>query len=190
MQELKFKIFDSPGKENTKETLELAKINADLLNIKKIVIASTGGYTINQAISIFDPSIYKLIVVTHNYGFREGLEQEFPEKLRDELEKQGIKVITGVLAFSGVGSALLRKYQQYDTTAMFSRLIRTIMCQGIKVVMEIVLMACDAGAVDVGEDVISIAGTGRGADTCCLINSTSTRLFEKLHVKAILAKPI
>jgi len=96
MQELKFNIFDSPGKQNTKETLELAKINADLLNIKKIVIASTGGYTINQAISIFDPSIYKLIVVTHNYGFREGLEQEFPEKLRDELEKQGIKVITGV----------------------------------------------------------------------------------------------
>ena len=189
MQELKFKIFESPG-ENTKDTLELAKFNADLLNIKKICIASTKGDTINQAIKIFDPSIYELIVVTHNYGFREGLEQEFPEKLRNELERQGIKVITGVLAFSGVGSSLLRKYQQYDSTTMFARLIRTVFCQGIKVVMEIVLMACDAGAVDVGEDVISIAGTGRGADTCCLIKSSSTRLFEKLRVKAILAKPM
>ena len=64
------------------------------------------------------------------------------------------------------------------------------MCQRIKVVMEIVLMACDAGSVDVGEDVIAIAGTGRGADTCCLIKSTSTRLFEKLRIKAILAKPL
>ena len=189
MPELKFKIFNSPGKENTKETLELAKYNADLLNIKKIVIASTGGYTISQAISIFDPSIYKLIVVTHNYGFREGLEQEFQEKLRYELEKQGIKVITGVLAFSGVGSSLLRKYQQYDSTTMFASLISTVMCQGIKVVMEIVLMACDAGAVDVGEDVISVGGTGRGADTCCLIKSTSTRLFEKLRIKTFLVKP-
>ena len=190
MQGLKFKIFDSPGKENTKETLELAKYNADLLNIKKIVIASTRGDTINQAITIFSSTIYELIVVTHNYGFREGLEQEFPETLRNELEKQGIKVITGVLAFSGVGSSLLRKYQQYDSTTMFARLIRTVMCQGIKVVMEIVLMACDAGAVDVGEDVISIAGTGRGADTCCLIKSASTRLFENLRVKVILAKPM
>ena len=190
MPDLKFKIFDSPGKGNTKETLELAKINADLLNIKKIVIASTRGDTINQAIKIFKTSIYVLIVVTHNFGFREGLEQEFPEKLRNDLEKQGIKVITGVLAFSGVGSSLLRKYQQYDCTTMFARLIRTIMCQGIKVVMEIVLMACDAGAVAVGEDVISIAGTGRGADTCCLIKAASTRLFENLRVKAILAKPM
>jgi len=190
MQELKFIIFDSPGKENTKETLELAKYNADLLNIKKIVIASTRGDTITQAISIFDPSIYKMIVVTHNYGLREGSEQEFPEKLRSELEQQGIKVITGVLAFSGVGSSLLRKYQQYDSTTMFAQLIRTIICQGIKVVMEIILMACDAGAVEVGEDVIAVGGTGRGADTCCLIKSASTRLFEKLRVKAILAKPI
>ena len=190
MPELKFKIFDSTGKENTKETLELAKWNADLLNIKKIVIASTRGDTIREAIKIFNPSIYKLIVVTHNYGFSEGLEQEFPEKLRNELEKQGIKVITGVLAFSGVGSSLLREYHQYDSTTMFARLIRTIMCQGIKVVMEIVLMACDAGAIKVGEDVISIAGTGSGADTCCLIKSASTRLFENLRVKAILAKPI
>ncbi len=190
MLELKFQVFDHPGEENTNATLKLAKYNADLLNIKKIVIASTGGYTISQAISIFDPSIYKLIVVTHNYGFKEGLEQEFPEKLRKELEKQGIKVITGVLAFSGVGSSLLRKYQQYDSTTMFARLIRTVMCQGIKVVMEIILMACDAGMISVGEDVIAVAGTGRGADTCCLIKSTSTRLFENLRVKAILAKPI
>ena len=190
MPELKFKIFDSPGKENTKETLELAKINADLLDIKKIILASTTGGTINQAIKIFDPTIYDLIVITHNYGFRKGSEQEFPEKLRNDLQKQNIKIITGVLAFSGVGSSLLRKYQQYDSTAMFSRLIRTIICQGIKVVMEIVLMACDAGAIKVGEDVISIAGTGRGADTCCLIKSASTRLFEDLRVKAILAKPL
>lgn len=190
MLELKFQVFDHPGEENTNATLKLAKCNADLLNIKKIIIASTKGRVANQAIKIFDPSIYELIVVTHNYGFREGLEQEFPEQLRNELEKQGIKVITGVLAFSGVGSSLLRKYQQYDNTTMFARLIRTVMCQGIKVVMEIVLMACDAGVVDVGEDVISIAGTGRGADTCCLIKSTSTRLFEKLRIKAILAKPM
>ena len=190
MKDLIFKIFDTPGKENTKETLELAKKNADILEIKKIVIASTTGYTIEQAIKVFDPAIYDLIVVTHNYGFKEDVEQEFPENLRNKLENERIKIITGVLAFSGVGSALLRKYQQYDTTSMFSRLIRTIICQGIKVALEIVLMACDSGVVKLGEDVIAVGGTGRGADTCCLITATSTRLFEKMRVKAILAKPV
>ena len=108
MSELKFLVFDHPGKENTNATLELAKINADLLGINRIVIVSTSGDTISQAVKIFNLSKYELIVVTHNYGFRDGLEQEFPEKLRNELEKQGIKIITGVLAFSGVGIKYLQ----------------------------------------------------------------------------------
>ena len=41
MPELKFLVFDHPGKENTNATLELAKINADLLGINWIVIAAT-----------------------------------------------------------------------------------------------------------------------------------------------------
>jgi len=38
--------------------------------------------------------------------------------------------------------------------------------------------------------VICIGGTGRGADTVCLIKPMPTSMFDKLRVKAILAKPL
>ncbi len=189
MSELEFRAYEESGPENTEETLRVAKKNADKLGIKKIVMASTWGGTIEKALDIFDPEEYELIVVTHNYGFKEGLDQEFPKEKREELMKKGVCVVTGTLAFSGVQSAITRKYKAWDLTGMFARLVRTIIGDGIKVTMEIALMGCDAGTIDVGEDVISIAGTGKGADTCCLIKGSSSRLLENLKVKAIFCKP-
>ena len=43
--------------------------------------------------------------------------------------------------------------------------------QGMKVCCEIVMEACDAGLVPENEEVIAVAGTGRGADTVCIIRS-------------------
>jgi len=64
------------------------------------------------------------------------------------------------------------------------------MGQGIKVGMEMAMMAVDNGHVEAGEDVLTISGTGRGADTCCWITGASSRYFDKLRVKAIFTKPI
>jgi hypothetical protein len=41
--------------------------------------------------------------------------------------------------------------------------------QDMKVVVEIVAMEADAGAIPVDADVIAIAGSGRGADTAVVI---------------------
>lgn len=189
MPDLKYALFNKPGAENTLPSLKLAKENADLLGIKKIVVASTTGSTIKAAIDIINPAEYEIICVTHSFGWNEATYQEFPGDLRSELEKKGVNFVSGVLAFSGVDSALLRKFQTFDFVSMFARLVRITMCDGLKVAMEIALMACDAGLTKIGEDVIVVAGTGHGADTCCLIKSASTRMFDLLRVKAILAKP-
>ena len=189
MANLSFTLFDKPGADNTRSTLELAKNNADRLGLKKIIVASTSGTTIKAATDVFDPKNYEIICVTHSYGWNENTYQEFPDPLRTELEKMGVKFVSGVLAFSGVDSALLRKFQSFDFVSMFARLVRITMCDGLKVAMEIALMTCDAGFTKIGEDVIAVAGTGHGADTCCLIRSSSTRMFDLLRVKAILAKP-
>ena len=99
-------------------------------------------------------------------------------------------MVSSTLAFSGVGSALLRKFQHFDGIALFSKLLRETMGQGIKVGMEMALMAVDNGQVETGENVLTISGTGRGADTCCWITGASSRYFDKLRVKAIFAKPL
>ncbi|RLG89946.1 MAG: hypothetical protein DRO36_06925, partial [Candidatus Hecatellales archaeon] len=87
MIERKVVYFEHAGEENTLNTLKIAKERADELGIKEIIVASTTGYTAKEAVKIFDPNKYKLIIVTHMTGFIEPGFQEFPDELRKELEK-------------------------------------------------------------------------------------------------------
>ena len=66
---------------------------------------------------------------------------------------------------------------------------RLIFGRGMKVACEISLMAADAGLVRTGEDVITIAGTGSGADTALVLSPVNSRDFFDLRVKEILCKP-
>jgi hypothetical protein len=55
--------------------------------------------------------------------------------------------------------------------------------------VEITLMATDAGLILVDQDVVAIAGTGKGADTALRIKpANSARLFD-LRIKEVIATP-
>ncbi|WP_309492426.1 hypothetical protein [Candidatus Hecatella orcuttiae] len=59
--------------------------------------------------------------------------------------------------------------------------------------MEIALMAADAGAIPLNREVVTIAGSDRGADTVLIVRpSTSGRFFDKkkgLEIREIVAMP-
>lgn len=63
----------------------------------------------------------------------------------------------------------------------------------MKVAAEILMMATDAGAIPAGEDVASIAGTGKGADTAVIVRSChSDDFFDKekgIEFREIIAMP-
>jgi hypothetical protein len=59
----------------------------------------------------------------------------------------------------------------------------------MKVVVEIVAMAADAGVIPTDKDVVSIGGTGKGADTALLIKPANAARFFDLKIKEIIAKP-
>jgi hypothetical protein len=59
----------------------------------------------------------------------------------------------------------------------------------MKVCFEITVMAADAGAIPIGENVIAVAGQGGGADTAIVIKSANTTNFFDLDVQEIIAKP-
>jgi hypothetical protein len=63
------------------------------------------------------------------------------------------------------------------------------MGQGMKVVIEISVMAADAGLVRTDEDIIAIGGSGRGADTAAVLKPVNSNDFFDLKVKEILCKP-
>jgi len=184
--------FEKGGPQNTNKALEIAKKYADQFNIKDILIASTTGTTASKALEIFNPKKYNIIIITHSYYFI-GLKnrQEFPEDLMENLREQGLKVFTATHAMTGIERSMRKSLNQWLPIEIFAKYLRTNFSQGVKVCMEIASMAVDGGLIsDLEKDIICIGGTGRGADTVCLIKAMPTSFFDQLRVKAILAKPL
>ena len=189
---LEVTYFENGGPHNTDKALEIAKRYVDEFSIKDIIIASTTGMTAEKALKIFPPSKYNTIIITHSYYFA-GLDkkQEFPEELRVKLTAEGLKIFTTTHALAAVSRSFRISLKQWMPVEIMAKYLRENFSQGVKVCMEIASMAADAGLIsDIQKDVICIGGTGRGADTVCLIKSMPTSMFDKLRVKAILAKPL
>jgi hypothetical protein len=64
-----------------------------------------------------------------------------------------------------------------------------VVAVGLKVAVECVLMAADAGAIDIHGEVIAVGGTAGGADTVCVIRPAHTANFFDLQVREIVAMP-
>jgi len=184
--ELNAVYFENPGSENTEAVLHIARQRAEKLGIKNIIIASTNGDTAVKAMEVFQG--LRVIVVTHVTGFRGPNTQEFTEENRRIIESKGGLVLTTDHAFSGLSRAMRSKYNMHVLGEVIADTLR-IFGQGMKVTCEIVLMAADAGLVRTDEDVISIGGTGKGADTAVVLAPVNTRNFFDLKVKEILCKP-
>ena len=179
--EEKIVYFEEPGADNTEETLRLAGERAKAREVSTIILASTRGDTARLAAARFAGTNIKLVVVPHQYGF--GERQRFPRELVSELESQGHCVFFGTMLFhtdSLVGN---------NTPAVLATLLRTF-CQGMKVCLEIIMMATDGGCVALGERVIAVSGTGRGADTAVVATASSSNRLSDLHVTEIICKPL
>lgn len=191
MVELKVTYFEKAGKHNTEETLKIAKNVADERGIKDIIIASTVGETGVQAADIFPTKNFNLVVVTHSYGFMKNIRQELDDNNRNILEKKNVKILSATHALSGVERAFRSglKPPIWFPVELIAKTIRSVFGEGIKVCMEISMMAADAGLIDIEKDVICIAGTGRGADTAVILKPAYSSDFLKMKVREILCKP-
>lgn len=178
--------FESPCEQNTDETLRIAKEEALKRGIKYVVVASTWGGTAKKASEVFAGTGINLIIITLNTGFREPGKQDFDLNLKKELEAKGIKVHTGTMVLRNLGRSI-KNILGYCQEELVNTTLR-IFGQGTKVCVEIAASACDAGLVP-PEDIITVAGTGKGADTAILIKANSSNNFFEMKVKEYLAKP-
>ncbi|GAI93587.1 unnamed protein product, partial [marine sediment metagenome] len=62
--------------------------------------------------------------------------------------------------------------------------------QGMKVCVEITMMACDGGCIKMGDKVIVIAGTGSGADFAVVATAAPSNMVTSLRINEIICKPI
>lgn len=204
--------FENRGEQNTDKTLELAKVRALERNVKQVVVASTRGITGVKAAEAFKDTGIEVIIVTHQTGHIGAGVQQLTDENRKKLESLDITIVTGSDALEGgVGLGITRR-QTTDATrptpetqgmaSLIRRMNPTIppvvrivasvlrlFCQGMKVAVEVTLMAADAGVIPVDHVVVAIAGTGRGADTAIVIQPANTTNFLDLDIHEIIAKP-
>ena len=186
--ELKTLVFEEAGPHNTDATLQVAKERALALGIQQVVVASSHGNTARKTHTLFAPEGIRVIAVSICHS-RESKGWTMSAQTKAELAGLGVVVHTGLHALGGgVGSAFSEKYGGRapeeivrDTLYCFS--------QGMKVAVECLLMAADAGLLDMGQEVIAIAGTDSGADTAIVCKPAYPRTFHALEIREVLAKP-
>jgi len=186
MTERKIWYFPEIDEKNTELTLKAAKKRAEEAGVKNIIVSSTRGGTALKALEYFQG--YNVIVVTHVAGFREPGKIEMSDETVQKIKDMGGKVLTTVHTFGGIASAISKKFSTLESPMLVANVLR-MFGQGMKVVVETVYMAADAGLLPMDEEVISIAGTGKGCDTAVLVKPAHSGNMFELYVREIIAKP-
>lgn len=178
--------FFEVGDTNTSRTLELAKDRAQKLGIRTILVASSSGATGALAAEFFQD--FDVIVVSHSAGFREANMQELTDDNRKKIDVHRAKILTATHVFGGVNRAIRRKFNTYQVDEIIASTLR-IFGQGMKVVIEIALMAADAGLVRTDTPVLCIAGTNSGADTAVVLIPAYSQSFFEIGILDIICLP-
>jgi hypothetical protein len=152
--------YEEGGEELTEMTLKASLEAAKELDIKKVIVASNRGVTGVKAAEMFKDSGIKVIVVGHQMGFPVPKVQQFKPENWEKIEALGGVINLG----TDVVTNSIRRRQKLGHSPM-SIICQTLISHKVKVNVEIVAKACDAGLVLPGDKVISIAGSHLGADT-------------------------
>lgn len=180
--------FEKAGRENTNECLQIVKDAIWDFGYKHVVLASTSGDCGILFSEALKESGINLIVVTHCAGFKEPNSDEMSAEARQRIANAGAKISTGTMITHSLEAAFTAKFSGLYPGLIVAQALRRF-GEGSKVCCEMVMMASDAGLVPEGEEIIAVAGTGRGADTVLLVKSAVSKRFFDLKVLEVLAKP-
>ena len=189
--------FEKPGPQNTEETIMAVSKRVEELNIKHILVATRVGETALRVGEFFKDSGLNIVAIAHQFGYVKPGEWLIDDKIQKNLQELGVKLFTGTMPLTMLGK-LYRpdwkpgaKYSNYITMFPFDVMADTLkmFSQGMKVCVEIVVMAADMGLIPINEEVVSIAGTRKGADTAVVIKPAHIHEIYNLRIVEIIAKP-
>ena len=183
--------FDAPGAANTRDAARFAVDRAKDLKVHTILVASSSGETAKVFFDAMKGTGLSLVVVTHVMGFSKPGEWEFDRATAEDLRRQGVVIVTGTHALSGLERAISRSKNLGGSsrTEAIAEALRRVVAVGLKVAVECVLIAADQGAIGIDKEVIAVGGTATGADTVCVIRPANTASFFDLQVREIVAMP-
>ena len=159
-------LFEKPGKQNAQAAIGVACAKAKELDAR-LVVASTGGETALLALREL-----------RRLGVEGGL----------VVEAAGVPIVFATHVLSGVERSLSNKFTGVYPAEVIAHTLR-MFGQGVKVCVECAVMALDAGLLPYGKPVVCLGGTGRGADTACLITPAHGNDVLSTKVHEIYCKP-
>lgn len=179
--------FNLPGKQNTQEVISLALAAAKEQGITGFVVSSNSGSSALQ-LSQAAPAGSKIVCVTHVAGFKNPGEIEISPRARDELSTAGVEVLMTTHVLSGAERGLSKAFGGIYPIEIMAASLR-MFGQGVKVCVEISVMALDAGMIAYGEPVIALSGTSRGLDTAIIIRPSHASSIIDTKIDTIICKP-
>jgi len=187
--------FNKIGPQNTKKAIECAVKRLREKDIKIVLVASSSGETALKVVKAMRDLKVKIIVVTlaakceliKAPGF--SVEKNKQEKNFKELKKLGIQILRTSHALSGVERSVKERWGTAGPVLLLGDALR-ILCDGVKVGVEITVMAADSGLIPFGENIMTIAGTNKGADTVMIVKPAGMNNFFDFAIREIICKLI
>ena len=168
------RYFERPGAKNTEAVLEAVSRRLDEGDVRTVVVASTSGKT---GLSFVKALREKARVVVVSY-------ERIRPKIREEMLSSGGVVI------EEADLPLHKRGMDKIRSALY------MLGQGLKVAVEVILIAVDEGVVKPKQEVIGVGGTEKGADTAIVAKAASSKdmlgpdFRKRLEIREILAMPL
>ena len=185
--------FENTAKcaENTRTVVSTVERYLAAHPVKHVVAASCTGY-VGAKFAPLKQSHAKLNVVAVKMA--PAIDKLYNVKVSPAhvrtMQEAGVTFLGGTHVLTGGADRALRaKFQGYPPTAIVAETLY-LFSQGMKVAVEIIAMACDAGVLPEGVEVIAVGGTGHGADTAIVATSAASANLFDLDVHRILTLPL
>lgn len=163
--------FPEFGEQNTGAVIACIARRLQDGDLSTVVVATSSGRTALQfAEALAGRPGLRLIAVGNGPG---SPYERLAPAARRQLVQQGVEVLDNMpnasSAFTGDGHPNL--YGAVDLLVVAYDTMRKLGGQGLKVAMEVGVMACNAGLVQPGERVIAVGGTSTGADVAIVMKA-------------------
>ncbi|MCK4627223.1 MAG: hypothetical protein KAV00_18060, partial [Phycisphaerae bacterium] len=168
--------------------IQVVKERCEELGIEHVVVASDSGATALALAEVLGESV-TLVAIPEHAGYVGGDEPSLKGDTRKKLEDKGVKVLICAHALSGVARSISTKFGGVSHVEMIAHTLRRFGGDGIKVAVEVAVMAADAGLVPTDREIIAVGGSGGGADVAIVLKAAHMTNFFDLEIREILAKP-
>jgi hypothetical protein len=192
------RYFDKAGGHNTDAVVQAVLERLAEGDIRTVVVASTTGYTaLCFADALQDRDGVTLVSVAETPLVREW-GYEYPclkPEAKLKLMRRGV-IVADKLPYLFHSSVLDDSRWEAPTPVEILRETLYAFGQGLKVAVEVSMLAAASGFVEPFQDVIAVGGTSRGADTAAVVRATfPNHAFSKddtkrLKIREILCRPL